>query len=262
MSLRDWITPDWPAPRGVRAFVTTRAGGVSEGEYASLNLGMNSGDAPEAVARNRAIVRAHLPADPFFLAQVHGAEVAEPGTNGEVGLGDAPRGAAPGCVPGVRPQADAAVTAAAGAVCVVLTADCMPVFFSDAKGTKVGVAHAGWRGMAGGVLENTVAALGAEPGDVVAWMGPAIGPDAFEVGPEVREAFMAHDAGAETAFRSHKPGKYMADLYALARRRLARAGVRQIHGGGFCTYHEPDRFFSYRRVQKSGRMGAFIWIDP
>jgi len=250
MSLADWIVPDWPAPPRVRAFVTTRAGGVSAGEHASLNLGASCGDDPGNVARNRAIVRAQLPGDPFFLAQVHGAHVATPGTV----PGDSPRG--------LSPKADAAATQKPGTVCVVLTADCMPVFFSNADGSKVGVAHAGWRGMAAGVLENTVAAIGGEAGGVIAWMGPAIGPDAFEVGPEVREAFMAADSGADTAFRPHKPGKYMADLYALARRRLAKAGLREIHGGGFCTYHEPGRFFSYRRVQKSGRMGAFIWIEP
>ncbi|HET9652871.1 MAG TPA: peptidoglycan editing factor PgeF [Usitatibacter sp.] len=246
MSLESWITPDWPAPRNVRAFFTTRAGGVSEGEYASLNLGMNSGDDPQRVARNRAVVRAHLPADPFFLAQVHGAAVLDPGTH----PGDAP------------PKADAAVTATPGATCVVLTADCMPVFLCDAKGTRVGVAHAGWRGMAAGVLENAVAAIGAAPADVIAWMGPAIGPDAFEVGPEVREAFMAVDAGSDDAFRPHRAGKYMADLYTLARRRLARAGVTRVHGGGFCTYRDRERFFSYRRVKESGRMGAFIWLEP
>ena len=243
MSLADWITPEWPAPRNVRAFVTTRAGGVSEGEYASMNLGLGSGDDLERVARNRAIVRAHLPAEPFFLAQVHGAVVATPGGN-------------------PMSRADATVTAEARRVCVVLTADCMPVFLANKSGTRVGVAHAGWRGMAAGVLENTARALQSPADEIVAWMGPAIGPDAFEVGPEVREAFMAFDDEAEAAFRSHRPGKYMADLYTLARQRLARAGVNQVLGGGFCTFHERERFFSYRRVQKSGRMGAVIWLAP
>lgn len=255
MSPADWITPDWPAPPHVRAFVTTRAGGVSEGEYASLNLGMNGGDDAERVARNRAIVRAHLPADPFFLAQVHGADVADAGTQPDAGTPSLAEN-------GGRPRVDAAVTSIASTVCVVLTADCMPVFFTNARGTRVAVAHAGWRGMAAGVLENTVRALESSPGEIVAWMGPAIGPDAFEVGPEVREAFLAFDGAAEAAFRSHRPGKFMADLYALARQRLARAGVTQVHGGGFCTFHEAGRFFSYRRVQKSGRMGAFIWMAP
>jgi len=250
MTAHAWITPDWPAPPRVHAFVTTRSGGVSEGEYASMNLGASSGDDPDKVARNRAIARDHLPSDPFYLAQVHGADVATPGPDAGAG----PRGPAP--------KADAAVTGAADTVCVVLTADCMPVFFTNADGARIGVAHAGWRGLAAGVLESTVAAMGGEPGDLIAWMGPAIGPDAFEVGPEVREAFVGADPAAAAAFRAHRPGKFMADLYTLARRRLARAGVRRIHGGGFCTYHERERFFSYRRVRQSGRMGAFIWIEP
>ena len=247
MSLpREWIVPDWPAPPRVRAFVTTRAGGVSAGEYESMNLGGSSGDEEENVVHNRKIVRSHLPGDPAYLAQIHGAHVVDL---------DLPR------EPG-RPKADAAVTGRAGNVAVVLTADCMPVFLADRAGRRVAVAHAGWRGLSGGVVENALASLRAEPAEVVAWLGPAIGPEIFEVGPEVREAFERDDAGAGEAFRSHKPGKFMADLYTLARRRLARAGVRDVHGGGFCTYNENDRFFSYRRVQRSGRMGAFIWIEP
>jgi polyphenol oxidase len=237
--------PDWPAPPCVRAFVTTRAGGVSAGEHASMNLGLSSGDAPENVARNRAIVRALLPAEPVWLAQVHGAEVAH--------LGEGARGE--------RPRADAAMASAPAQVAVVLTADCMPVFFADRAGRRVAVAHAGWRGLAAGVLENTVVALETPPEEVIAWMGPAIGPGAFEVGAEVREAFMRVDAGAAEAFRPGKPGKYMADLYRLARMRLARAGVSDVFGGGFCTKTESARFFSYRRAQQSGRMGAFIWLS-
>jgi YfiH family protein len=250
-----WIVPDWPAPRRVRAFVTTRAGGVSEGDYASLNLGRNSGDDPSAVASNRAIVRAYLPAEPTWLAQVHGTDVAraadfriQADRTGEYRMPEPPR-------------ADACVADAPGQVCVVLTADCMPVFFCDHAGTRVAVAHAGWRGLAAGVLESTVAAMKVAPAHLIAWMGPAIGPDAFEVGFEVREAFLARDAGAADAFRDGKPGKYMADLYALARRRLASAGVAHVHGGGFDTYGDTARFFSYRRVAQSGRMGAFIWMD-
>ena len=243
MSLHpEWLVPDWPAPPNVRAFVTTRAGGRSEGEYSSMNLGMNAGDDPRRVAENRAIVHRELPADPVYLAQVHGHDVAEI----DAGAGSSPR-------------ADAAVASKPGRVAVVLTADCMPVFLCDRAGSRVAVAHAGWRGMAAGVIENAVRALESDPRDVLAWMGPAIGPDAFEVGPEVREAFAAHDERAASAFRSHRPGKYMADLYALARQRLGRAGVTSIYGGGFCTYHEPGRFFSYRRAPQSGRMGAFIW---
>jgi hypothetical protein len=242
----EWIVPDWPAPARVRAFVTTRDGGVSTGEYASMNLGLTSGDAPGNVERNRAIVRACLPGDPTWLAQVHGNAVADL---------DAAR-------PDERPRADAAVTSTAGRVAVVLTADCMPLFLADANGTRVAVAHAGWRGMAAGVIENAVRSVAADGGEVHAWMGPAIGPRAFEVGIEVKEAFERADPAAASAFAPpHRPGKFLADLYALARQRLAAAGVRSIHGGGFCTRDEPRRFFSYRREPRSGRMGAFIWLE-
>ena len=240
-----WIVPEWPAPARVRAFVTTRTGGVSAGDYASMNLGLRSGDAPSNVEGNRAIVRGLLPAEPRWLAQVHGAQVAVHAR------ADA----------GAVPTADAAVAAAPGLVCAVLTADCMPVLLCDESGGRVAVAHAGWRGMAAGVIENAVRAMGVEPARLLAWMGPAIGPGAFEVGPEVREAFVAGDAGADEAFRAHRPGKYMADLYALARRRLDRAGVARVSGGAYCTYTETERFFSYRREKRSGRMGAFVWIE-
>lgn len=240
-----WLVPDWPVPARVRAFVTTRAGGVSRGEHASMNLGQSSGDRPEDVRRNREIVRSLLPGEPVYLAQVHGTTVADLDTHWG----------------GERPRADGAVTRTAGRVAVVLTADCLPVFFADRAGSRVGVAHAGWRGLAAGVLESTLAMLSLPARDVVAWMGPAIGPDAFEVGPEVKEAFERFDPAASTAIRPGVPGKYMADLYALARQRLERASVHEIHGGGFCTYRETGRFFSYRRVKESGRMGAFIWIE-
>jgi YfiH family protein len=241
----EWLVPEWPAPARVRAFVTTRAGGVSEGEYASMNLGASSGDRPENVAKNRLTVRERLPAAPRWLAQVHGAGVAVLDTLGADAI----------------PRADAAVARRAGEVCAVLTADCMPVLLCDESGRRVAIAHAGWRGMSSGVIENAVRAMEVSPETVVAWMGPAIGPQAFEVGPEVREAFRAQDAGADVAFRPHGDGKFLADLYALARRRLARAGVARVHGGGFCTYRERERFFSYRREKRSGRMGAFIWIE-
>ena len=246
MTLPDgWIVPDWPAPRNVRAFVTTRAGGVSSGEYASMNLGTGSGDDPVSVERNRALLSEHLPLAPRWMKQVHGTGVADLDIHRESDV----------------PTADAAVSSTPGRVATVLTADCMPVFVADMKGGRVGVAHAGWRGMAAGVIENVVASLGTPAANVAAWMGPAIGPTAFEVGAEVKEAFERADPSAAAAFAPHAPGKYLADLYLLARQRLARAGVREIHGGGFCTYREPERFFSYRRVQKSGRMGAFIWIE-
>jgi YfiH family protein len=163
--------------------------------------------------------------------------------------------------PETRPRADASVAHGAGRVCTVLTADCMPLLLCDAEGKSVAVAHAGWRGLAAGVIENSVRALGTPAAKTLAWMGPAIGPKAFEVGPEVREAFLAKDPESESAFVSHRPGKYLADLYALARQRLAKAGVTNVFGGGFCTYNETERFFSYRRKKESGRMGAFIWMS-
>jgi YfiH family protein len=240
-----WIRPDWPAPARVRAFVTTREGGVSEGEYGSLNLGEKGGDDPGRVAANRAVVRAHLPSSPRWLAQVHGTDVADLDAPGE----------------GEPAVADAAATSVAGRVAVVLTADCLPVFLCLEDGSRVAVAHAGWRGLAAGVLENAVTGLGDRASRAMAWLGPAIGPRAFEVGPEVREAFVGVEARASGAFAPRDGGKFLADLYALARQRLARAGVSRVYGGGFCTYTERHRFFSYRRVKESGRMGAFIWIE-
>lgn len=239
-----WIVPDWPAPARVRAFVTTRAGGVSEGEYASLNLGPAGGDDPARVAANRSAVRAHLPSAPRWLTQVHGTAVADL---------DRPRGSG-------EIVADAAATSVPGRVAAVLTADCLPVFLCLEDGARVAVAHAGWRGLASGVLENAVASLAQDGSRVIAWLGPAIGPGAFEVGPEVREAFVRVHGEAELAFAARGDSKFMADLYALARLRLAKAGVGRVSGGGFCTYTERERFFSYRRERRSGRLGAFIWI--
>lgn len=241
---REWLVPDWPAPANVRAFFTTRAGGVSEGEYASMNLGQSSGDAADRVRTNREIVRAALPSDPVYMRQVHGTAVA---------LLDS--------VDTASVTADAAVCGVSGRVATVLTADCMPLLLADRGGARVAAVHAGWRGMAAGVVENAVDALGIPPAQVIAWMGPTIGADAFEVGPEVREAFVACDPKAAEAFHAHRPGKYMADLYGLARMRLASRGVTQAFGGGFCTFHESGRFFSYRRAPNSGRMGAFIWRE-
>jgi hypothetical protein len=242
MKNQNWITPDWPAPQKVRALITTRSGGVSQGPYASMNPADHVGDDPLAVAQNRALLRAHLPSEPFWLKQVHGDIVAEAGS-GPV-------------------EADACIAREAGQVCVVLTADCLPVLFATSDGSVVGAAHAGWRGLCAGVLERTVAAMGAPGNQVLAWLGPAIGPSAFEVGPEVREAFMAQDAAAAAAFAPQANGKYLADLYLLARQRLAKAGVTQVYGGGDCTYSDAARFFSYRRDGATGRMAALVWIDP
>ena len=245
----DWIVPDWPVPARVAAVVTTRNGGVSTGRYASLNLGAASatrasGDAPDAVAGNRALVRALLPAEPTWLAQVHGTSVHA----ADASTLDAP------------PVADAAVTRTPDVVLAVQSADCLPVLLADREGAAIAIAHAGWRGLAAGVVDNAVRALAVAPERVVAWLGPAIGPDAFEVGADVRDAFVAADARTDAAFRPKGPDKWWADLYALARQRLARCGVRDVHGGGACTYSEPARFFSYRRDGDTGRMVALLWL--
>lgn len=242
----DWIVPEWTVPRDVGALVTTRAGGHSTGACATMNLGRNGHDDPVALAHNRRRLESFLPSPPRWLNQVHGNAVTR-----------LTRAAAP------TPVADAAVTNERDVVCAVLTADCLPVMFADTAGTAVGIAHAGWRGLAAGVLEATLAALaelGADPGRVSAWLGPAIGPAAFEVGDEVRDAFCAHDALARSCFAPHASGKWHADLYGLARQRLARGGVRRVDGGGFCTFDDAKRFFSYRRERASGRMAAAIWL--
>jgi YfiH family protein len=236
-----WLRPEWGAPSRVRAVVTTRAGGVSHGPYASLNLSERVGDDPFAVERNRNILRAALPGDPVWLMQVHGTDVVDAAAVSSV------------------PRADAAYTRAHRIVCAVQVADCLPVLLADRAGTVVAVAHAGWRGLAAGVIERTVAAMGAGP--LTAWLGPAIGQDAFEVGEEVRAAFVAADASAAGAFRSGAPGKWHADLYALARLRLASVGVTDVAGGGLCTWSDPGRFFSYRRSSVTGRMAALVWLD-
>ncbi|MDN3515991.1 peptidoglycan editing factor PgeF [Aquisalimonas lutea] len=239
-----WIEPDWPAPARVQSVSTTRRCGVSAPPYASLNLGRHTRDNPLAVARNQQCLRraAGLPGRVFWLRQVHGTRVV----------------AAHDSDP--EPEADAVWTDRPGLPCGVLTADCLPVLLCDRAGTRVAVAHAGWRGLAGGVLEATVAALDVAPAELVAWMGPAIGPGHFEVGDEVRSAFLDADDGAETAFRASRPGHWYADLYQLGRRRLGRLGVADVSGGGFCTHAEADRFFSYRRDGETGRMGTVIWL--
>ncbi|MPZ42955.1 MAG: peptidoglycan editing factor PgeF [Betaproteobacteria bacterium] len=238
----DWIVPDWPASSRVRAFITTRAGGVSAGPYATFNLGDLTADDPDAVRANKARLDTLLPGPPRWLRQVHGARVVH----------------ADDLTSAV--QADAAYTATPGVVCAVKIADCMPVLIADAAGTVVAVAHAGWRGLAAGVLENTVAALPVAPAALMAYLGPAIGPSAFEVGDEVRAAFCAVDAAAAEAFRPLRPGKWLADLFRLGRERLAHCGVTHVHGGGLCTYSNPERFYSHRRNPVTGRMAALIWI--
>jgi YfiH family protein len=240
----DWLVPDWPAPAAVHAVTTTRAGGVSTGAWSSMNPADHVGDTPSAVAANRAHLRAvlGLPAAPVWLQQVHGDRVVDAATAGP------------------RPEADAAWTDRPGVVCAVLTADCLPVVFADRAGSCVAAAHAGWRGLAAGVLEATVARLPAAPPDLLAWLGPAIGPAAFEVGGEVRAAFVDRDARAAGAFTPGAEGRWFADLHALARLRLAACGVTAVYGGGACTYSDAVRFFSYRRDGTTGRMATLVWL--
>jgi len=238
---RDWILPDWPAPARVKALMTTRVGGVSAPPYSSLNLGQRVNDDAAAVARNRAILRGWLPSEPGWLAQVHGNRVVE-------------------AAAAQAAEADAVVARAADQVCAIMVADCLPVLLADRDGRVVAAAHAGWRGLAAGVVENAVRSMAVDPARVMAWLGPAIGPGAFEVGPDVRDAFLAADAGAASAFVAAKPGKWLADLFALARRRLHAAGVREIHGGGLCTVSDAARFYSHRRDKVTGRMAALVWL--
>ncbi len=255
------VLPDlgWPLPDTVGAIMTTRAGGVSEGPYGlpgggvgGLNLGTRCGDDPARVQANRQRLRAMLPSEPVWLNQVHGSEV-----NVAVRSDRSP-------AESVEPVADAAVTADPGVVLCIQCADCLPVLFSDEAGARIGAAHAGWRGLAGGVLESCINALHALPGpssEIVAWLGPAIGPTAFEVGEDVLDACLVGDPGAGSCFsRTGKPGKWMADLFSLARRRLDRAGIHKIGGGGQCTVSLEEHYFSHRRDRVSGRQAALIWI--
>lgn len=239
----DWITPDWPAPTRVKSLITTRCGGVSLGAHASFNLGLRCGDDLQAVQTNRALLAQHLPQPPRWLHQVHGAVVA----NADALAGET--------------DADASVARAAGTVCAIMIADCMPVLICDEDGSVVAAAHAGWRGLSSGVIENTVRAMNVSAARLLAYLGPAIGPAAFEVGDDVRDAFMRHDPAAAAAFKAHREGKWLADLFTLGRQRLAASGVQRIFGGGDCTASDQRRFFSYRRDRITGRMAALIWLD-
>ncbi len=218
------IVPEWPAPPGVKALVTTRALG---------NMG----------AEGLVNLAALVPGEPVWLKQVHGTRVVD-------------ADARP-----AKPEADASVARSRGTVCAVMLADCMPVLLADRAGTVVGAAHAGWRGLSSGVIEATFAAMKIPAAQALAWLGPAIGPKVYEVGEEVRAAFMKADEGSETAFVPNRPGHWLLDLYAVARQRLRKLGVTSVHGGGFCTYGEPARFFSFRRDKTSERMAALIWLD-
>lgn len=237
------VRPDWPAPPNVHAFTSTRNSGFSLGSWDSLNLGTNCGDDPKCVEKNRQSLLRMLPSEPPWLNQVHGTEV--------IGWEKAKGG---------RAEADAIVSSETGQVCAVLTADCLPVTFCNQIGTRIAVAHAGWRGLASGVLENTILAMDCRPSDLMAWLGPAIGSRAFEVGSDVVDAFVNSNAENGIAFKPHRD-RWLADLYQLARLKLARAGITKISGGVYCTYEEDDRFYSYRRDGLTGRLATVIWMQ-
>lgn len=237
-----FIVPNWPAPANVCALQSTRQGGVSPAPWDSFNLGDHVGDDPQRVAANRASLSRLLPAEPCWLQQVHGTFTVDAAKTTKI------------------VEADASFSREPDRVCVVMTADCLPVLFCDRAGTVVAAAHAGWRGLLGGVLESAILAMGVPAGELLAWLGPAIGPLAFEVGDEVRAAFVAHSTEAEAAFQSGVPGKWLADIELLARQRLAAAGVTAIYGGGMCTVSDPERFFSYRRDGQTGRLASLVWL--
>jgi YfiH family protein len=241
----EWLTPDWRVPARVHVLSTLRTGGCSAAPYDSLNLAAHVGDADTCVRDNRRMLRdaATLPAEPLWLQQVHGTDVVVHDGN---------------CTG--APTADAAITTLPGHVCAVMTADCLPVVLADRAGTRVGVAHAGWRGLVAGVVEATLAALDCAPADVVAWLGPAIGPGAFEVGAEVRDAFASRLPELGACFSPNARGRFQADLYSLARRQLAAAGVASVDGGTWCTASDPRRFFSFRRDGTTGRMATLAWL--
>ena len=241
--MSDFIVPGWSAPQGVRALVTTRHGGVSGGPWSSMNLGDHVGDNPVAVAANRRRLRLALPDEPKWLQQVHGITCV-----------DAAQLAMP-------VEADASFTRVSKVVCAVLTADCLPVLLCDKSATVVAIAHAGWRGLAAGVLESVVQSMQVDPDRLLAWLGPAIGPTAFEVGAEVRDAFIDRDAQAARAFVSQANGKWLADIYELARLRLAASGIRRTTSTNWCTAMQAEQFFSYRRDGITGRMASCIWLD-
>ena len=241
-----FIVPDWPAPPGVRALATTRRGGVSRAPWDSFNLGDHVGDEPQAVAANRALLRRELPAEPVWLRQVHGTRCVDAAMAAMVATGT---------------EADASFTRQRGVVCAVLTADCLPVLLCDDQATVVAIAHAGWRGLAAGVIEATAGAM-AVPGErLTAWLGPAIGPQAFEVGSEVREIFIAHDPQAVGAFAATDKGKWLCDIHRLARQRLDALGIRRIASANSCTLGDAETFYSFRRDGVTGRMASLIWLE-
>ncbi len=238
---KHWLTPDWPVPANIRAATTLRTGGVSYGAYASLNPAMHVGDDVDLVKKNRQLIKEllDLPGEPVWLEQIHSNRA----------------------VPAVKTeslqQADASYTAEAGVVCAVMTADCLPLLVCAADGSQVAAIHAGWRGLLAGVVANTLSAM--QDNELLVWLGPAIGPDCFEVGVEVRDAFVQKSAAFMTAFKQQSNGKWLADIYQLARIDLATLGIDKIYGGGFCTVTEQERFYSYRRDKQTGRMATLIW---
>ena len=236
------IVPDWPAPTNVAARMTTRIGG---GPYQSLNLGDHVGDKAQCVAQNRSVLMAalELPSEPRWLSQVHGTEIVELPCEGSQ-----------------PPEADGSVSREVGQVCVVMTADCLPVLLCDDRGTVVAAAHAGWRGLAAGVIEQAIKTMAVPPESVLAWLGPAIGPEVFEVGEDVVQAFVDQQSESQQAFQQISQDRWLADIYYLARLRLQSMGVANVSGGGFCTYHDAERFYSYRRDKLTGRMAALIWL--
>ena len=241
----NYLKPDWPAPAHVHAFTTTRRGGVSQAPYSALNLADHVGDSPQSVAQNRHLLveQLQLPSPPYWLNQVHGSVVVE--------VDEANKPA----------TADASFSDKKASVCAVMTADCLPVLFCDMAGRCVAAAHAGWRGLAVGVLEATVSAMPVTPARLLAWLGPAIGSEAFEVGDDVRQVFLDRHRAADFCFQPVSKGKWLADIYGLARLRLETAGVTRIYGGGLCTFQEAQRFYSYRRDGVTGRMVSMIWMD-
>lgn len=243
MSL-EYIFPDWPAPNNIACVTTTRAGGYSTNTYNSLNLGLHVEDHEADVNKNRSLIKddLQLPAEPIWLNQIHGTKVLN--VSGE-------------CPKNVT--ADAAYTNEIGVVCAVLTADCLPVLFCDQAGENIAVAHAGWRGLLNGVLENTIHALPVENNKIMCWLGPAIGPNKFEVGEEVVKEFVEKDARHKNAFQVQSNLKYLADIYQLAENILGFTGVQEMYGGKYCTYTEEEKFYSYRRDGQTGRMATLIW---
>ena len=252
--MKDFLTPDWPAPANIKAFTTTRTAGASEGPYASFNIATHVNDDNQRVLQNRADLKKTLglSSEPMWLDQVHGSyavNAAEISSHNPSSTGQA------------LIKADASFSYDTDHVCVVMTADCLPVLICNRQGTKVAAVHAGWRGLQAGVIEDTIDALQENPEDCLLWLGPAIGPQAFEVGDEVRQAFVNEIPETAKAFEVNKPGHWLADIYKLARIRLQKTGINEIYGGGLCTYTDHSRFYSYRRDGDTGRMASLIWRE-